>query len=662
MADKLMRLPGVGPDNETDRERRLRLEEFLRAMNEKRDWADLRRPSPQEPDDLPPLPGIVQPPLRPAPELGEFDEPVVVPDAPEVAETVGGETPVDDVLSWLEMTPEQKGAEDSMRAFSEGKRDAAARAAESLRRKNEARKVLREEAAKKNPSPSTLERALVVLTGGISGHFGTFDKAQRSRAARADVDKSFETEWKRIQDAAGAEKSARLSSELIGGRARTKAKFDGAIDAVKAMAGMGLTSPQPWVFEGFEPSLATEIGDAFKTAAMTFNAIGTPKERQVAQLAHIDSLGKLAYFQTWANDPPKAVLPNWQPQVNEAFANARANAEANQLAAAEGRAAVRTEEQSRYEGLLSDRLARVFKLTPSNEVGTEFDGLMNSYANRVTSATSGEALLRELDETEGVQLLMLHALRSELVSDKEKEDLKRFIAEDGDPDKKGWRPAKTFTNLAALKARLKDIGFNPGDVDQMQFNMDRITRLRDELEEAKRNHPPVDGVRSKEVSNALERLALANSLTFSNWKMRKVEGPDGEITYDSVETKPKPYSIRTIPHANGIAISYVVDPEFRKNASPQELEDMEANAKAEIKRFVSEGDNVTWSPTLGPQGGEGIGDTARKKAQDHMDSLEGEPLQKTIEAMKRYKVVEGNLSKLTEEEKDLLFPLTPLLD
>lgn len=657
MADKLIGLPGlsgVDPKKETEEEKRLRMEEFLRAMNEKRDWADLRRPSPQEPDDLPPLPGIVQPPLRPAPELGGFDEPVVVPDAPEVAETVGGETPVDDVLSWLRMTPEQKGAEDSMRAFSEGKRDAATRAAESLRRKNEARKVLREEAAKKNPSPSTLERALVVLTGGISGHFGTFDKAQRSRAARADVDKSFETEWKRIQDAAGAEKSARLSSELIGGRARAGKKFDGAIDAAKATAGMGLTSLPPWVVEGFDPSLATEIGGAFKTAVMNFNAIGTPKDRQMAQLANIDHLGKLGYFHTWANEPPTAVLPNWQPQVDEAFANARANAEANQLATAKRAELGVTEEQSRYGRLLSPRLARVFKLKPSNEVGTEFDGLMNSYVNRVTSAASGEAILKQLEKTEGLQLLMLHALESELVSDEEKEDLELFIAEEGGPGWAGWRPAKTFTNLDALEARLKDIGFDTEGLDQTQKNINRITRLRDEFEEAVKTH----GKESEEVTKAKEELKLATVMTFSGWNMAEEEGPDGRIVYTAVKSG-KPFTIEMVSFANGIAIIGIVDPTLTGEAK------VEAQKAADIEadRIKREGvRNIRWLPGAPEgQGGQGeIGKDEIEVAKAHLADLSKDDRDSTMAAMEQFRI--GGLKSVTKGELFLLIPIWPLVE
>lgn len=649
MADELMRLAGVGPDNETEEEKRLRMEEFLRAMPS-------YTPPPQEPDDLPPLPGLAQPPLRPAPELGEFDEPVVVPDAPEVTGTVGGETPIDDVISWLEMTKEQQMLENRPRALEARARDTAQAAGISTKARLEEKNRMIAAALKESPMPSKLAKALVVLTGGIGGHFGYFDKAKKSRAARAAIEKSFPEEWKRIQAAVGAEKSARLSSELISGRARAKAKYDGAIDAVKAMAGMGLTSPQPWVFEGFEPSLATEIGNAFKTATMTFNAIGTPKERQIAQLAHIDSLGKLAYFHTWANDPPKAVLPNWQPQVNEAFANARANAEANQLATAKRAKLGVTEEQSRYGRLLLPRLARVFKLKPSAEVGGEFDLLMDSYANRVTSAASGEALLRELEETEGIQLIMLHALQSELGSDEEKEDLKRFIAEDGDPDKKGWRPAKTFTNLAALKARLKDIGFDTDDADQMQKNINRITRLRDEFEDAKDTH----GKDSDEAAAKLEQLSLATVLTMPGWTMAETEGPNGEIVYTAVKSG-KSFSIQTVRYANGIAIIPIIDPSLTGNAKEKAHKDAE-KAVARIKR---EGKNIEWLPGLpgDGEGGDGPGGAdAINGAKKYMDALKDSnnaKWLKTLAAMTRWR--EEGEEGLTKSEAILLGPIWPLI-
>lgn len=538
MVNELMRLAGVDPDNETDREKRIR----LRAQQEV----------------LPPLPGIEQPPIRPAenaleliaerqrPELGEFGIPIVAPDAPdapEVAETVGGGTPIDDVISLLEKTEG-----DSMRDFSEKQRDAAARAAESLRQKNDARKVLREEAAKKNPSPSKLERALVVLTGGISGHLGTFDKAQRSRDARAAVDKSFEAEWERTQDAAETAKAAAVRASVLAGTQSynaAKAHLEGL-----AMSGGG-SIPEDFLnkFGAIEArNLMTEF-EGFKHNWTTADA----DKRRILYLDALERHAPLSLYETYLPMPlpPPGIGVTLEDAtlVWEAYIGGK---KAEHKGKEFERTIVKDEAGSEFYNDIEVRMAQLHGVDIIDE---KMELIAGPTIDAITTQAQGIDKIKELDEAVGNQayLAWLGDEKTPMMSPEKKRAIQSFIKSD------------SWTDQAGLAKMMRDLKLEEPTLDAIEKNASRITGLRDALAKEQEGTP--------EYEKAEEALEIGLALSSSGYVITTEEDEDGKIVFKAERTgKKDPYTLVMSPGATGgYVIGAKLNADIIRRGDPEEI-------------------------------------------------------------------------------------------
>jgi len=311
---------------------------------------------------------------------------------------------------------------------------------------------------------------------------------------------------------------------------------------------------------------------------------------------------------------------------------------------------------------LQNAVGRVHGATESDDPNSLWMSTVLPQARLATTEVQAGKMLETYNQIEGLQLLAVTALKSDLVSKEEKADLKRFIGfAEGDDTFPKVR-SKAFTNLTTLKERLDGVGFSSEDLDQMQRNMNRITRLRDEYEGLKKDNPPemVDDKRvwNEKVKAKQEELSLATALTFSKWEMAEEEGPNGETVYTSRRAG-KPYSIQTVPYKNGIGIMYIVNPELERGSEAYKKAD--AAGRAEAKQKASEGGgNISWMPrTPDEDGPDPAPPDPIKDATDYMNRLNPVEKAKTAAAMKRFR--EHGKDGLTKDELWLLVQVWPLI-